>query len=78
MLVCAAVRVTAAAAFATNAALPDPVPALPGVPVELVGAPLAGGRIEAGSLPDLGRTMSLPCFGDFDALNPSTVPALRA
>jgi len=54
MLVCAAVSVTAAAALPTNAVLPDPVSVLPVAPGEPVGTLLAGGRIEAGSLPDLG------------------------
>ena len=74
--VCVAPTLTAVAPVATKTA--DPSPEDPGESPAPLDPPAEAGRIEAGSLPDFGRTTSLPFLGDLDALKPSTEPAFRA
>src|SRR5436309_6487803 len=70
---------TAAPAAATEAELPEPsTPSAPAGPAGPRAPPMDAGRIEAGSLPDLGRTIRLPLCGSREAVMPSTAPALRA
>src|SRR4051812_40914722 len=70
---------TAAPAAATEAEAPEPsTPSAPAGPAGPRAPPIDAGRIEAGSLPDFGRTIRLPLCGSREALMPLTVPALRA